>query len=94
MQDRELAAELLISLSAKFENRLTQPMALGFTLSLIALLCWARHLFKEDLVRSPGKQTTADEGVQYLRDLAVLEVTYKIKCRKHDSVLEKDSSTA
>ncbi|GAB0203300.1 hypothetical protein GRJ2_002795600 [Grus japonensis] len=31
---------------------------------------------KEDLVNSPGKWTTADEGIQYLRELAVLEVIY------------------
>ncbi|GAB0209798.1 hypothetical protein GRJ2_003445500 [Grus japonensis] len=36
----------------------------------------ARYPFKEDLVNSPGKWTTADEGIQYLRELAVLEVIY------------------
>ncbi|KAK4810847.1 hypothetical protein QYF61_008819 [Mycteria americana] len=36
----------------------------------------ARYPFKEDLVNSAGKWTTADEGVQYLKDLAVLEVIY------------------
>ena len=36
----------------------------------------ARYLFKEDLVNSSGKWTTADEGIQYLRELAVLEVIY------------------
>ncbi|RMC06553.1 hypothetical protein DUI87_15990 [Hirundo rustica rustica] len=36
----------------------------------------ARHPFKEDLVNSPGKWTTVDEGIQYLRELAVLEVIY------------------
>ncbi|XP_074713429.1 uncharacterized protein LOC141938453 [Strix uralensis] len=36
-----------------------------------------RYPFKEDLTdNSPGKWTTADEGVQYLRELAVLEVIY------------------
>lgn len=36
----------------------------------------ARYPFKEDLVNSPGKWTTADEGIQYLRELAVPEVIY------------------
>jgi len=36
----------------------------------------ARYPFKEDLVNSPGKWTTADEGVQYLRELEVLQVIY------------------
>uniref|UniRef100_A0A8C3VGY1 Uncharacterized protein n=1 Tax=Catharus ustulatus TaxID=91951 RepID=A0A8C3VGY1_CATUS len=36
----------------------------------------ARYPFKEDLVTSPGKWTTADEGIQYLRELAVLEIIY------------------
>ncbi|XP_039240626.1 uncharacterized protein LOC120323903 [Pipra filicauda] len=36
----------------------------------------ARYPFKEDLVNSPGKWTTADEGIQYLRELAVVEVIY------------------
>ncbi|XP_054671609.1 uncharacterized protein LOC129202590 [Grus americana] len=36
----------------------------------------ARYPFKEDLVNFPGKWTTADEGIQYLRELAVLEVIY------------------
>ncbi|KAJ7412559.1 Gag polyprotein [Willisornis vidua] len=35
-----------------------------------------RYPFKEDLVNSPGKWTTAHEGIQYLRELAVLEVIY------------------
>ena len=36
----------------------------------------ARYPFNEDLVNCPGKWTTADEGIQYLRELAVLEVIY------------------
>ncbi|XP_049649847.1 uncharacterized protein LOC126035354 [Accipiter gentilis] len=37
----------------------------------------ARYPFKEDLVNSSGKwTTTADEGIQYLRELAVVEVIY------------------
>jgi len=36
----------------------------------------ARYLFKEYLADSPEKWTTADEGIQYLRELAVLEVIY------------------
>uniref|UniRef100_A0A8C0UGE2 Integrase catalytic domain-containing protein n=1 Tax=Cyanistes caeruleus TaxID=156563 RepID=A0A8C0UGE2_CYACU len=36
----------------------------------------ARYPFKEDLVNSPGKWTTADEGIQHLRELAVLEIIY------------------
>uniref|UniRef100_A0A663E8Z5 RNase H type-1 domain-containing protein n=1 Tax=Aquila chrysaetos chrysaetos TaxID=223781 RepID=A0A663E8Z5_AQUCH len=36
----------------------------------------ARYPFKEDLVNSPRKWTTAYEGIQYLRELAVLEVIY------------------
>ncbi|KAK4810717.1 hypothetical protein QYF61_007691 [Mycteria americana] len=36
----------------------------------------ARYPFKQDLVNSPGKWTTADEGIQYLRELVVLEVIY------------------
>jgi len=34
-------------------------------------------IFKEDLVNSPEKWTTTDEGIQYLRELAVLEVYYR-----------------
>ncbi|KAM9591472.1 uncharacterized protein ACIBXB_006268 [Morphnus guianensis] len=36
----------------------------------------ARYPFKEDLVNSSEKWTTADEGIQYLRELAVVEVIY------------------
>ncbi|XP_061852038.1 uncharacterized protein LOC133625402 [Colius striatus] len=36
----------------------------------------ARYPFKEDLVNARGKWTRADEGIQYLRELAVLEVIY------------------
>ncbi|XP_054244819.1 centromere protein I [Indicator indicator] len=36
----------------------------------------ARYPCKEDLMSSPGKWNTADEGIQYLRELAVLEVIY------------------
>ncbi|GAB0206368.1 hypothetical protein GRJ2_003102400 [Grus japonensis] len=36
----------------------------------------ARYPLKEDLVNSPGKWTTADEGIQYLRELAVLGVIH------------------
>jgi len=36
----------------------------------------ARHPFKEDLANSPEKWNTADEGVQYLRESAMLEVIY------------------
>ncbi|TRZ05874.1 hypothetical protein HGM15179_021233 [Zosterops borbonicus] len=36
----------------------------------------ARYPFKEDLVNSPGKWTTADEVIQYLRELAVLKIIY------------------
>uniref|UniRef100_A0A663EIB6 Uncharacterized protein n=1 Tax=Aquila chrysaetos chrysaetos TaxID=223781 RepID=A0A663EIB6_AQUCH len=36
----------------------------------------ARYQFKDDLVNSPGKWTTTEEGVQCLRELAVLEVIY------------------
>ncbi|KAF4795635.1 hypothetical protein TURU_091430 [Turdus rufiventris] len=44
----------------------------------------SRYPFKEDLVKSPGKWTTADEGIQCLRELAVLEVFYSDL--KNDSV--------
>ena len=36
----------------------------------------SRYPFKEDLANSPEKWTTAHEVVQYLRELAVLEVIY------------------
>jgi len=36
----------------------------------------ARYPFKKDLAHCPEKWTTADEGIQYLRKLAVLEVIY------------------
>ncbi|KAJ7413930.1 hypothetical protein BTVI_41940 [Pitangus sulphuratus] len=36
----------------------------------------ARYPFKEDLLNSPGKWTSADEAIQYLRELAVLEIVY------------------
>ncbi|KAK4810528.1 hypothetical protein QYF61_004491 [Mycteria americana] len=36
----------------------------------------ARYPFKENLVNYQGKWTTAEEGIQYLRELAVLEVIY------------------
>ncbi|GAB0209890.1 hypothetical protein GRJ2_003454700 [Grus japonensis] len=36
----------------------------------------ARYPFKEDLANYQGKWTTTDKGIQYLRELAVLEVIY------------------
>lgn len=36
----------------------------------------ARYQIKEDLVNYPGKCTTADKSIQYLRELAVLEALY------------------
>ena len=36
----------------------------------------ARYPFREDLVNSSEKRTAADEGIQYLRELAVVEVIY------------------
>ncbi|KAK4806759.1 hypothetical protein QYF61_005555 [Mycteria americana] len=36
----------------------------------------ARYPFKEDLANYQGKRTTTEEGIQYLRELAVLEVNY------------------
>ncbi|KAK4822911.1 hypothetical protein QYF61_023274 [Mycteria americana] len=36
----------------------------------------ARYPFKEDLVNYPGKWTTVDEDIRYLRELIVLEVIY------------------
>ncbi|PKU31342.1 ubiquitin carboxyl-terminal hydrolase 4 [Limosa lapponica baueri] len=36
----------------------------------------ARYPFKEDLANYQGKWTTAEEGIQYLRELMVLEVIY------------------
>lgn len=36
----------------------------------------ARDPVREDLVNSPGKWNTTDEGIQHLRESAVLEVTY------------------
>lgn len=38
----------------------------------------ARHPLQEDLVNSQGKRTTADEGIQHLREWAVLEVIYGV----------------
>ncbi|KAK4811012.1 hypothetical protein QYF61_015716 [Mycteria americana] len=35
-----------------------------------------RYPFKEDVVYRPGKWTTIERGIQYLRELAVLEVIY------------------
>ncbi|KAK4806933.1 hypothetical protein QYF61_027300 [Mycteria americana] len=35
-----------------------------------------RYPFKEDVVYRPGKWTTMERGIQYLRELAVLEVIY------------------
>ncbi|KAK4811035.1 hypothetical protein QYF61_015739 [Mycteria americana] len=35
-----------------------------------------RYPFKEDVVYRPGKWTTMEKGIQYLRELAVLEVIY------------------
>ncbi|KAK4824465.1 hypothetical protein QYF61_015863 [Mycteria americana] len=35
-----------------------------------------RYPFKEDVIYHPGKWTTTERGVQYLRELAVLEVIY------------------
>ncbi|KAK4810665.1 hypothetical protein QYF61_007465 [Mycteria americana] len=35
-----------------------------------------RYPFKEDAVYHPGKWTTMEKGIQYLRELAVLEVIY------------------
>ncbi|KAK4832795.1 hypothetical protein QYF61_025663 [Mycteria americana] len=47
-----------------------------------ALSLWRRLLsamkerspFKEDVIYHPGKWTTVEKGIQYLRELAVLEV--------------------
>jgi len=36
----------------------------------------ASYPFKEDLMNYPGKWATADEGIQYLRELAGLGVIY------------------
>ncbi|KAK4806450.1 hypothetical protein QYF61_021342 [Mycteria americana] len=35
-----------------------------------------RYPFKEDVIYRPGKWTTMERGIQYLRELAVLEVIY------------------
>ncbi|KAK4810640.1 hypothetical protein QYF61_007377 [Mycteria americana] len=35
-----------------------------------------RYPFKEDVIYRPGKWTTMERGIQYLRELAVQEVTY------------------
>ncbi|KAK4828889.1 hypothetical protein QYF61_001447 [Mycteria americana] len=35
-----------------------------------------RYPFKEDVLYRPGKWTTMERGIQYLRELAVLEVIY------------------
>ncbi|KAK4830567.1 hypothetical protein QYF61_011745 [Mycteria americana] len=35
-----------------------------------------RYSFKEDVMSHPGKWTTMERGIQYLRELAVLEVIY------------------
>ncbi|KAK4806253.1 hypothetical protein QYF61_013397 [Mycteria americana] len=35
-----------------------------------------RDPFKEDVVYRPGKRTSMEKGIQYLRELAVLEVVY------------------
>ena len=35
-----------------------------------------RDPFKEDVVYRPGKWTTMEKGIQYLWELAVLEVIY------------------
>ncbi|KAK4830508.1 hypothetical protein QYF61_011421, partial [Mycteria americana] len=35
-----------------------------------------RHTFKEDVICHPGKWTTMERGIQYLRELAMLEVIY------------------
>lgn len=39
---------------------------------LSSMRAW--YPFKEDHVNFPGTQTTADEGVQYLREIVILEV--------------------
>ncbi|KAK4806862.1 hypothetical protein QYF61_012583 [Mycteria americana] len=35
-----------------------------------------RYPFKEDVVYHPGKRTTLEKGIQYLKELAMLEVIY------------------
>ncbi|GAB0180627.1 hypothetical protein GRJ2_000528000 [Grus japonensis] len=35
-----------------------------------------RYPFKEDVICHPGKWTTMERGIQYLRELAMLEVIY------------------
>ena len=35
-----------------------------------------RYPFKEDVICQPGKQTTMERGIQYPRELAMLEVIY------------------
>ena len=49
----------------------------------------ARYPLKEALVNSPEKWTTADEGIQYLRDLSVLDVIYS---DLDDDEVSKDSA--
>ena len=35
-----------------------------------------RYPFKKDVICHPGKWTTVERGIQYLRELAMLEVIY------------------
>ncbi|KAK4828276.1 hypothetical protein QYF61_024941 [Mycteria americana] len=37
---------------------------------------WALRIFKEDVIYCPGKWTTMEKGIQYLRELAMLEGIY------------------
>ncbi|KAK4810930.1 hypothetical protein QYF61_013338 [Mycteria americana] len=46
-----------------------------------------RYPFKEDVIYHPGKWTTMERGIQYLRELAMLEVVYD---DLNDEQLSKD----
>ena len=37
-----------------------------------------RYLFKEDQVFNPGQWTTVEKGIQYLRELAVVDMIYGV----------------
>ena len=48
-----------------------------FIMNTVSHFVLERYPFKEDVLFHPGKWTTMEKGIQYLRQLAVLEVVYR-----------------
>jgi len=58
------------------ERGLVKETAICSLWKWLLLSVRARYPLKEDLANSPDKWATTDKGIQYLRELSVLEVIY------------------